>query len=113
MRREHIGKWSMRTRKEVKRTGWRDGGAAMNRLLLLPSCRGSASRSDWLPSVLRPATRSDRQLPGRPDGGTDVLQDARSLFQDRQMKGCQATAGVTAYRSASSLAPLLCLIMAG
>lgn len=63
--------------------------------------------------MLRAATRSDRQLPARPDGGSAVLRDARSLFQGGQTKGCQAAAGVTAHRSASSLAPLLCVIMAG
>lgn len=63
--------------------------------------------------MLRSATRSDRQLPARPDGKTGVLRDAPSLFQSGQTKGCQVEADVTVHRSASSLAPLLRLIMAG
>lgn len=88
-------------------------GVAMNKPLLLPACRGSASSSERQPSVLRSATHSDCQIPARPDGRTGVLRDTQSLFQGRQTKGCQAAAGVIAHRSASSSAPLLCLIMAG
>lgn len=55
---------------------------------------------------------SDRR-PAHPDGRTGVLRGAPSLFQGGQTEGCQAAVGVTVHRSASSLAPLLCLIMAG
>lgn len=60
--------------------------------------------------ALQSAARSD--LLALPDGASGVLRDTRSLFQGGQTKTCQAS-GTTVRRSASSLAPLLCLITAG
>lgn len=108
-------RWERATAGTLERGAWGGGKRSSGRGCVTEEeadeHAGAAARLQRERWWFRPTTPSD--LPAFPDGASGVLRDTRSLFQGGQTKTCQAAADLTARKSASSLAPLLCLITAG